>query len=504
MKKFLTLTCVAVLTFGLAAATYADVEFGASGFVRVRSAWYVNSIGAPDASADNWDDTSAWMDTRYRLKFTAKANDYASGVIYLEGDSTRWGEREAPRYYANFGAAGTGSFTTSGGRNAAGQWGADRAAVEVKQFYIDFKVPGTEAAPTKVQAGIIGLNYRGHVCTYTDGPGVRVDTKVGPVKIQLNWGKPEEGQDHMSDDADVYAARVVLAEGLPVRPGVYFMYYNINNYPLNSATATLTFPTVTETYPALTAEADFYWIGFQLDGKVGPVALKGDFVYVDGDVESKVPGGQDSDYSGWALYFDGSVPIDMFTVGGAFMYATGNDVTDTTKAAPASLDFDGYVVPPYSEERWMFNEGIVFWPSTVNDGVHVKGQWSTSGVSPGAIGGTWMAKLYGSVKPLEWLKVTAYGMYIGDTVDDGNIIGNARDYAERTGLEDESGIGIEIGAICDFYIYKNLTYSVGAGYLLAGDALDSYTGLDSVPGVIPINDEPSNPWAVVSQLIYKF
>jgi len=100
MKRFLTLVSVAVLILGLAATSYA-VDFGASGFVRVRSYMGMNAGAFPVFGAAGYDDSEAWMDTRFRLKFSAKANDYATGVIYFEGDSTRWGERETPRYYGD-------------------------------------------------------------------------------------------------------------------------------------------------------------------------------------------------------------------------------------------------------------------------------------------------------------------------------------------------------------------------------------------------------------------
>ena len=159
MKRLLILATAAVLVLGLAAATYADIEWGASGFVRVRSAWYMNAVNpnlgvapfitpGPVAFVNPaFDKSNAWMDTRFRLKFSAKANDVATGVIYFEGDSSRWGE-----------VAGAGAQ-----RNQAGQWGADRAAIELKQMYIDFKVPGTDAAPTSVKAGIIGFANFGHL-----------------------------------------------------------------------------------------------------------------------------------------------------------------------------------------------------------------------------------------------------------------------------------------------------------------------------------------------------
>jgi hypothetical protein len=485
MKKFLTLTFAAALIVGLAAATYA-VDFGADGFVRVRSAWHRNAQ-APSADptvSDAFDDTNAWMDTRFRLRFTAKANDVATGVIYFEGDSSRWGE--APD-----------------GRNTAGSWNADRNAVELKQFYIDFKVPGlSDFAPTTIRAGIQGFALRTHFLLFADGAGVELNTTTGPVKWSWYWYKPEEGADNQADDGDFYGVRLWLPGLLPVTPGAYFLYLNAGDYPLRATTpgALLT------PYD----KGDFWWLGFYLDGKVGPVAIKSDFAYFDGEQTLgglTSPGVSDPDYSGLGFYADVSVAdiVPNVTFGVAGAYGTGDDLVDA--ADPLGNEFDGFRVPPGSEEPYIGDWGMVYYASAINDGVRMSNLAAGTTAALGKLGGTWFAKLYASYKFPTWLKTTVYGMYIGDTTDEGNTIGDARDIVPAipgfsSGLEDESDIGIEFGAYWNISIYKNLTYSIGGGYLVAGDALDSYSGL--TVGLFPVNDSPKDPWAILSQLIFKF
>jgi hypothetical protein len=487
MKKILTLAAVIVFVFTLAAATYA-VEFKASGLIRVRSALYMNTDGAPRAVADNYENTEAWMDSRFRLKMDLVASEDLMGVIYFEGDSSRWGE---------VGVA----------RNTAGAWGAsgsDRNAVELKQFYIDFNVPGLkDTVPTNVRIGTQWLAIRSHIFLGADGATLRIFTNPGPVRVYLNWSKPWEGTDHQYDDTDLYSTRVVLAlPDFPVQPGMFFAYMNSNDYDYTGIVG----PGMGSGLGALragltdsTGDGEFWWLGFNVDGKIGPAAIKTDFVYFNGEAEpsSLVKGFfavGDADFSGWAVYADVNVPISQFTVGGTFFYATGDDATDIAKVSP---DFDAYRIPPGSEANP--NLGTVFWAGTTHDGVDIAtaGRGLGFAVQQRWFGGLWTAKGYGSFKPLDWLKVTAYAMYIGDTTDDGNTIGNAVDATEASGLEDESDIGIEIGAIVDLSVYKNLTYSVAAGILFAGDALDTVDAFG-------LNDDPDDPWAIVSQLIYKF
>jgi hypothetical protein len=488
MKKILTLAAVIVFVFTLAAATYA-VEFKASGMIRVRTAWYMNTDGSPRVDDDNFNDTEAWVDSRFRLKMDLVASEDLMGVVYFEGDSTRWGENR-----------GTGAQ-----RNQAGSWGAggsDAAAVELKQFYIDFNVPGLkDTAPTNVRVGTQWLAIRSHVFLGADGATLRIFTNPGPVRLYLNWSKPYEGTDHQYDDADLYSTRVVLAlPDFPVQPGGFFAYLHSNDYGneqgMNSG--------------ARLGSGNFWWLGVNVDGKIGPANLKTDFVYFNGEVDASsaaLAAGTnfDADYGGWLVYADVNVPIAQFTVGGTFMYATGDDVDEYVKTKP---DLGAYRIPPGSEANPAL--GVVFWASGVNDAVDIAtGEGGAQSyavananraqswrVQQRWFGGLWTAKGYASFKPLDWLKVTGYGMYIGDTTKEGNTIGNAVETA--TTLEDEDYIGLEFGAIVDLNIYKNLTYSVGAGYLLAGDALDTYTGVGLV------NDDPDDPWAIVSQLIYKF
>jgi len=454
MKRLLILATVAVLVLGLAAATYA-VEFGASGFVRVRSYMGMNATAFPVFGTDNFDDSEAWMDTRFRLKFAAKANDYATGVIYFEGDSTRWGE-------------------DPDGRNHAGSWNADRNAVELKQFYIDFKVPGlSDFAPTTIKAGVQGFSVRSHVLLFADGAGVETNTAAGPVKFNLYWYKPAEGADHRADDSDIYGAQVWVPGLLPVTPGAYVLYLNSNDYPLRAGTGT--------------QQADLYWAGVYADGKIGPVALQVDFVYSGGTIDATgtgvATGLVDVDLSGWTFFADALYTLEMampIEIGGTFMYATGDDYS------PTETDLSGFKEPPGSEGCYGGDWGIVFYPSAINDGVRMCNLTGGTAASDGKAGGTWFAKLYGAFKPLEWMKVKAYAMYIGDTVDNGDINGDT--------VSDDSDIGIEVGAITDIQIYKNLKYSIGLGYLFAGDALQ--TGATK--------EDPDDPYAIVSQLIFTF
>ncbi len=106
-----------------------------------------------------------------------------------------------------------------------------------------------------------------------------------------------------------------------------------------------------------------------------------------------------------------------------------------------------------------------------------------------------MAKLYGSYKVAPELKITLQGLYIGDTTQNGNTVGNA---VKSDGtLRDDKSIGLEADIIGELMIYKNLKFSAGFGYLWAGDGLD-------LQKTSTTNFEPKNPWQLTTNLTCIF
>jgi hypothetical protein len=116
----------------------------------------------------------------------------------------------------------------------------------------------------------------------------------------------------------------------------------------------------------------------------------------------------------------------------------------------------------------------------------------------GAIGGTWIAKLWAAYPVTDKYKVTLWGLFIGDTTENGNTLSNA---VKSTGaLRDDKDIGWEFALIQDISLYKNLMLSLGAGYLFAGDALDQRRPAPAVND----NESPDNPWILSAKLAFNF
>ncbi|MBS3918208.1 MAG: hypothetical protein KG012_04915 [Deltaproteobacteria bacterium] len=505
MKKFLVLSLVAlmVLAFGTMAFAQAKkeepkLEFKASGFIDMVTLYWRNQsaqagpiFGPPGATflpgGHQFDkENSAWS-TRGHLKFDAVYGKAMSGTIFFEMDSTRWGDAGYP--------------VTTTGHGTVGRWGGDESAIEIKNLFFTFAIPGMPV-PMQATAGLQPLAVRPHVFLYTDGTGVKLDTRIDPATISLFYFKALEGKDASADDVDVYGLQA-SAKISTLTLGGYGFYYNMNTYPVDSS-AVLAYG-VSPGY-----ESDMFWLGVFAGGKLGPVVLDFDFVYNTGEIERRgafaVPAGakRDVDFRGWMTRAKVDYPWEKFNFGAIGMYATGADMkktsatglpgSDVANGAGFSRKVGSYVVPPFSEQ-FAFGDGMVIQTGWVRAMTRMTVASATS-LNRGAVGGTAFAQAYASFKATPWYKVTLKGMYIWDTTKNGNTIGNA---VKASGVpRDDSDIGWEIDLINEINIYKNLKWDIALGYLWAGDALDYRVGATNT------NKSPKNPYNIHTRLIYSF
>jgi hypothetical protein len=451
-----------------------------------------------------------------------------SGTIFFEIDATRWGERN-----------GLGAQ-----RNQAGDWNADSASVEVKNAFLTFALPPIIPIPVTVNAGILPLVTR-PVVQYTDGTGMNITFKPDPAQITFIWMKAIENQDWAADDGDVWGIQAKVNVGT-LTLGGYVSYYNLNTYPFQSSgslnmygisTAAVNYtgiPTGNSAYNSSWIDpttADLSWWGLYADGKLGPVYINTDFVYDYGyvaahgnyaGVNPNVSAANNAlwdrkvNYRGWLTRIAVDFPWEKFNFGAVGMYASGADLKKTspdgrpgvTNAFPGtgySTKVSSYIVPPNAEHVYDDEDFVIYGTGAnginrAGTGYNLAGAGSGSSAAAGSYGGTWFAKLYGQYKPTPWYRITFFGMYIGDTVKNGNKLGDAVK-SDGTPRNDRS-IGWEFGLFNDVQIYKNLQLRAGGGYLLAGKAFDYHD--QRVGATANTNVGPANPWALAVKLLYVF
>jgi hypothetical protein len=582
MKKFFVLTLFGLLIMAFGATAYAQkLEFKASGAIDFDTVWAYNvpyyfanvaaahaqhsglfqtnygttsidAYGRPDRGFNH---ASAYAYSRGMLKFDAVMDKNLSGTIYFELDAFRWGSSAGTLSNGKGGmglGAHGGVLQIASERNTFGVWSTDRAAVEVKNVYIDFGLPYFGIpVPMTLRVGAQPFGVRPNMVVYTDGAGITGGINIAPVTIIPMWGKVTEGLDWASDDSDLYGLHANAKIGTFTLGG-YGLFYKMRTYPLEYVTGVnwptanvgYTWPVPTSTsyglYTAGTDKADMWWFGLYADGKAGPVNLNFDFVYDYGKVKQKsynswTTGAQtfsapqpDVKYTGWAGRMKIDFPWDKFNFGMTGMYASGVDANKTSVtglpgspvanrglgSSVVSTKVSGYMVPPGSEQSPSSQESIVMYScfnASADGGTGIAQTGNYASVSRGAFGGTWFAKLYASAKVVPWYKVTLQGLYIGDTTKNGNTLGTAVQnpgalYSNQL-LRNDNTIGWELDLVNELQIYKNLTWFVGMGYLWAGKALDIYNNGNTVAVGNPYygqNLEYKNPWNITTRLIYAF
>jgi hypothetical protein len=507
MKKFVVLSSISFLILAFGATVYGQgkapaLEFKASGFIDVITE-YLRNVPQPRSttstagvtSIDNvvysppigymmpgnnqaFDKKMAYMENRGRLKFDAIMGKEMMGTFFFEIDSTRWGERIP-----------AGSTSQS---NFAGFWGvADRAAVEVKNMFITAGMPWIPV-PVTVQAGIIPMAIRVPAFLATDGPGITAAVKVDPATIRLIWMKALENKDWAADDADLYGIEA-SAKISTMTVGGYALNFNMNSYPVGDGEPNYA--------------SNVWWYGIYADGKLGPVNLSADLVFDNGKITDRrpTPPARDVKLSGWGGILNVSYPWEKFNFGFASIYGSGADQKKTSATAlpggttpwgTTSTKAEAFIIPAGTEGSYghsliLCGNGI----NRMNTGFEPAAKTAHARA---AFGGLWINKLYGSFMVTPQFKTTIEGMYIRDTTDNGNTIGNALKTNGRP--RDDSDIGWEIDWLNTLSISKNITFGFGGGILFAGDAMD-YAVAGAAAGT---NKGPKNPWVITTNLTYSF
>jgi len=517
MKKMLLVGLMLLALAATAQAQEAKLDFRASGFIDAISEMWKNNYGTEVVNNGNsiynvvpakyqpfgpvgstsagymFNSRESYMESRLRLKFDAVYGKELTGTIFFEADSANWGD------------LGVASNNRLSDRNGYGYWSGDRAALEIKNIYVNAALPYMGIPlPMQVQIGLQSLSIRPNLFVYTDGMGVVGTVKIDPLNVQGIWFKALEGRTQVADDVDVWGAHVNAKVGT-FTIGGYGLYYNMDTYPLNAFT---TVPFVDSTY-----KAGIGWYGLYADGKLGPFDVNFDVIWDHGkvtvrdtyqDPENPRP---DVKYNGWALYGKADYPIDVFNLGVVAWWGSGSDTHKTGPSGlPGSLtstgDFshkvESAINPPGSESGAVFGESLVMYSNWIDRGTGgIANNLNYNQVARGPIGGTWAAKVYGMYKVTPWYKITLNALYIGDTTSHGDTFGTSRDLFTGN-LKDNTTIGWEVDLYNEFQIYKQLKFWACGGAMWTGDA---YKFFDPV---FERNRKPSTPWTIMTNLTYTF
>ncbi|MGA2223769.1 MAG: hypothetical protein ABSH41_04930, partial [Syntrophobacteraceae bacterium] len=193
MKKYLLIFAVALVALSVAMPALADVEFLYGGQFRWRinasdgnmsgteeGGYYGNfqpqtitSVGKPNGYW-NANDNRFYIDQRLRLYFTFQGSPNLKVVTKFEMGDTTWGD-------PGLAASQVGIRT---GQNGGGEIGADSTSIEIKNAYLEFKVP---VCPTTTILGIQTISLLDSWILDDDFSAAVFITKLDPFRIAVGY-----------------------------------------------------------------------------------------------------------------------------------------------------------------------------------------------------------------------------------------------------------------------------------------------------------------------------
>ena len=203
--------------------------------------------------------------------------------------------------------------------------------------------------------------------------------------------------------------------------------------------------------------------------KIGPVAIEAEVTYLFGKARDYETATADVDLSQLNAYIDALVDFGMFYVGGTAAYVSGDDPATTTKAEGGTLDGGA----DWNPCLIMFNWDRFFWAGTIPG----HGDAANTG---GALVNAWFGQVRGGVRPIAALNIGASVAYA--TAD-----------KKPTGVLN-SDYGYEVDLTATYKITNNLSYMLGAGYLITGDY---YKGTSNANNI-------TNDFLVINKLTLTF
>ncbi len=380
-------------------------------------------------------------DTRTRLFYTAKFSDNFKFVNQFEMDAVFGGPK-----------AGYGDI------------GADGVSVEIKNSYVDFSL-----APVNLKLGVQNYKINRGFLFSDDFAGAVVTYNVNKdIEVPFFWIKATEGYssnpgstaDRNNYDVDIYGIYPKVKLGsVTVRPTLMWATSKDASYYANSLSEWK------DQGGADFEKFNMYYLGADVDAKVGPATVWFTGIYEFGTIES-LAGGEDYDASGYLLALGAKADVNNINLHGQTFYATGDDNA-------ADSDIDGFMAPIGRGQSYRWAEIMGVGPIFDNDASN-----GSSGDEPTNI---LAANMGVTVKPMEKLALTADLWWAQLAEDNPN---------------GDKDLGTEIDFLANYKILDNLTLDVVAAYLFAGDATTKWNYADGVA-----KDGNENPMEIGTQLV---
>lgn len=463
MRKFLVI--FATLTLILAFATIdamAAAKVSLKGDIRYRG-WSIDNLDRDDMG----NDSQQVMDTRGRIKMTAKASDDLQGVFYFEIGDALIGEEES---------SGVGFRNDN-----------DQTIVEVKQMYIDFKLPWNKAFSFQMGA-VPAYDLPKGIVYGMDAAGIKGKYEFKNGKLIAYYYKDKENITQAAD-RDVMGGIVFYNITKDVRIGAHLTYTNDRAFLIDSGSDN----------PG--SMDHIYWWGFTASGKIPtqvPLKFTADLIIMDGEREYDVgtttgsTNTQITDWEGVAVDVTLGGDIGPVYLEGFYQYASGDNNPDDEKEKlwrnieTGKEDF----------RRMMIVSGYPGFDSgSLSDS---NGDFLAAGYN-----GISMIGAKAIYKPTSKLKLTGQFANVMSAEDSDkyySVYYSTTKFNRAVYKRGNKDIGNEIDLIVDYKIYKELSLRGVVAYLFSGDYFKETADTTGNTGAL----SPDDVWFLGYNLTYKF
>jgi hypothetical protein len=445
MKRLLICLVALIAVFALVMPTYA-AEMKVRGIFNAKGYARDNYDGDDDS-----DDSVQYVTQRMRMYFNFIASENLK-LVYKNEIDMEWGDA-----------------STINNRNDGGGVGGDSVNLETKNVYLEFMVPDT---PVKATIGLQGITLHKGWFVSDDFSAARFDMNFDPVSITAYWAglgglfqndsttaAAGENTDASDDNWQIVASGAYKAENMDAR--LSFGYERKPN-----DTTSLDQPESNDLYLVM---GEF---GMSFDMVSFFVIAGKNFGEADG---SGADSATNRNYDGYMAHVGVDVALDMATLRGQFIYASGD------KEGDFDDDFQQLTGDTFS------------WSEILSDGYTYDRDASLS-----QIGGSdtpqnmWAVGVGADLKPTDTTTIKLDVYYIG-MVEDRTVAGSK---------EDE--IGIEVDARLTQKIYDNLSLTLLGAYMFAEDGYGAYDGDPADPATTQASNSGDDAFQVGVGLDFKF
>ncbi len=418
MKKFLVvlLSLGLILAFGMTASA-ADVKFSGSFYI----------VGLYDSNQQLADTDAtysrAFFYTRTRIQPVFQVAEGLTLTTRFDALEKQWGQTD---WRGGFDDKNSSRRQTPNAGNPKIQ-----ESIEFERAYVTFKT-----AVGQVDAGVMSSGKWG--TDFGDDeqsrPRVKYTGAFGPLTLLAVYEKQFEAD---TSSKAGYAHEVDKDNDNYVLAGIY-------NFQGGSAGLLLKYVANNAgMVPVATAyKTKTYVVAPYLKATFGPVYVEGEIIYLGGKAQEFASGVGDVDKQGLGAYVKAQAKFGPAYAGASILYSSGNDPDDKTKSkeGPQSQDLDVGLI--------LGNDALQTWNASSGNG-GANGTAFDSGKANAL-----MISAFGGFNPTPKTNVEAI------------VVKAQRD---KVAANIDKDMGWEFDVKASYKIYDNLTYMVGAGYLISGD-----------------------------------